>query len=201
MFELFFFCFCKNAPVINDNSTKAHIDVLVVNILRGNLLRGARLWILGRRAAVSQIPSQFIDVCTELQGFRCVLIGFIINAHFYALSAHPFLFLSSDEMKDEYLTKRFSRAELAEDIVSHYKRVPTLHILARHPFICWIVATMFGRNFCYQGYGRYPPRLTPFLIHILIVQTNRRLKFYYYQMDNELVSKTVVLLTIDLNTV
>ncbi|XP_013863463.1 uncharacterized protein nlrc3l isoform X2 [Austrofundulus limnaeus] len=151
----------RKTPVLNDNNTKAHIDVLVVNLLRGNLLRGARLWILGRRAAVSQIPSHFIDVCTELQGF-------------------------SDEMKDEYLTKRFSNAELAQSIVRHYKRVPTLHILARHPFVCWIVATMFGRSFCYEGYGRYPPRLTPFLIHILIVQTNRRLKFYYHQMDNDL---------------
>ncbi|XP_013863462.1 protein NLRC3 isoform X1 [Austrofundulus limnaeus] len=151
----------EKTPVLNDNNTKAHIDVLVVNLLRGNLLRGARLWILGRRAAVSQIPSHFIDVCTELQGF-------------------------SDEMKDEYLTKRFSNAELAQSIVRHYKRVPTLHILARHPFVCWIVATMFGRSFCYEGYGRYPPRLTPFLIHILIVQTNRRLKFYYHQMDNDL---------------
>ncbi|XP_017286505.1 protein NLRC3 [Kryptolebias marmoratus] len=149
------------APEINDNTTKAHLDVLIVNILRGNVFRGARLWILGRRAAVSQIPSQLIDVFSELQGF-------------------------SDEMKDEYLTKRVSNAELAENIVRHYKRVPTLCILVRHPFFCWIVATMFGRSFCYEDYGRFPPRLTPFLIHFMIVQTNRRLKFYYDQMDNEL---------------
>lgn len=90
-------------------------------------------------------------------------------------------------MKDEYLTKRFSNTELAENIKSHYKRVPMLHILARHPFVCWIVAAMFSRSFCYEGYGRHPPRLTPFLIHFLVIQTNRRLKFYYDQKDNELV--------------
>lgn len=30
------------------------------------------MWVLGRRAAVSQIPSHFIDAITEIQGFRCV---------------------------------------------------------------------------------------------------------------------------------
>lgn len=53
---------------------KAHTDTLIVNIIRGTVLRGARVWILGRAAAVSQIPSQFIDVVTEIQGFRFVRI-------------------------------------------------------------------------------------------------------------------------------
>lgn len=56
--------------MINDSRAKAQLDVLIVNIIRGNLLRGARVWILGRAAAVSRIPSQFIDVVTEIQGFR-----------------------------------------------------------------------------------------------------------------------------------
>ncbi|XP_029302960.1 NACHT, LRR and PYD domains-containing protein 3-like [Cottoperca gobio] len=127
----------QNAPEINDNYTKAHPDVLIVNIIRGTLLRGARVWILGRRAAVSQIPSQFIDVVTEIQGF-------------------------SDEMKDEYLTKRFDNADLAAKIVAHYKLLPSLKMLARHPFVCWMIATVFERCFRYQGYGGEPPRLTPF---------------------------------------
>ncbi|MEQ2279657.1 hypothetical protein AMECASPLE_011638 [Ameca splendens] len=151
----------QNTPVINDNQTKAPIDALVVNIIRGTLLRGAYVWILGRRAAVSQIPSEFIDVVTELQGF-------------------------TDEMKDEYLTKRFPDANLAANIVRHYKRVPMIQILARHPFFCWMVAILFSGSFQYQGYGTNRPRLTPFLIHYMIVQTNRRLRFYYKKKDNEL---------------
>ncbi|XP_063763247.1 NLR family CARD domain-containing protein 3 isoform X2 [Eleginops maclovinus] len=150
----------QNAPVINDNYTKAHPSVLVVNIIRGTVLRGARVWILGRRAAVSQIPSQFIDRVTEIQGF-------------------------SDEMKDEYLTKRFDNAELAAKIVAHYKRLPSLVILARQPFICWMVAIVFKRNFKYPDYGEHPPRLTPFYVNILVVQMNRRLEFYYGKAENE----------------
>ncbi|XP_040902269.1 protein NLRC3 [Toxotes jaculatrix] len=151
----------ENTPVINDNYTKAHPDVLIVNIFRGTVLRGARIWILGRRAAVSQIPSQFIDVVTEIQGF-------------------------SDEMKDDYLTRRFSNAQRAADIVAHYKRLPTLRMLARQPFVCWMVATVFERCYCYEGYGVHPPRLTPFYINILVVQINRRLQFYYGKSENDL---------------
>ncbi|XP_047450876.1 protein NLRC3 isoform X2 [Mugil cephalus] len=154
----------KNAPVITDNYTQAHPDVLIVNIIRGTVLRGARVWILGRRAAVSQIPSQFIDVVTEIQGF-------------------------SDEMKDDFLTRRFSQnqnPELAANIVAHYKKLPTLHLLAQQPFVCWMVATVFERCYLYQGYGVHPPRLTPFYINILIVQINRRLKFYHDMEDNGL---------------
>ncbi|KAJ4935374.1 hypothetical protein JOQ06_016910 [Pogonophryne albipinna] len=150
-----------NAPVINDNVTKATPGVLVVNIVRGTVLRGARVWILGRRTAISQIPPQFIDVFTEIQGF-------------------------SDTMKDEYLTKRYEDAALAAKIVAHYKLLPSLVILTRQPFVCWMVATMFKRSFKYRGYGENPPRLTPFYINVLVVQMNRRLEFYYGKAENEL---------------
>ncbi|KAM6987467.1 protein NLRC3 [Tautogolabrus adspersus] len=149
------------APVVQDNHTQTHPDVMIVNIIRGTLLQGARVWILGRRAAVSQIPSKFIDVVTEIQGF-------------------------SDEMKDDFLKKRFSDVVLTEKIVEHYKRLPTLSMLAGQPFVCWMVATVFERCFRYQDYGVHPPRLTPFYISILIVQTNRRLQFYYGKAENEL---------------
>uniref|UniRef100_A0A8D3BBZ2 NLR family, CARD domain containing 3-like n=1 Tax=Scophthalmus maximus TaxID=52904 RepID=A0A8D3BBZ2_SCOMX len=151
----------ENAPVINDNHMQAHPDVLIVNIIRGTVLRGACIWILGRQGAVSQIPSQYIDVVTEIQGF-------------------------SDEMKDDYLTRRFSNPELAAKIVAHYKRLPTLRILARQPFLCWMVATVFERCYRYQGYGVHPPRLTPFYVNIVIVQTNRRLQFYHGKSENDL---------------
>ncbi|XP_030261330.1 NACHT, LRR and PYD domains-containing protein 3-like [Sparus aurata] len=150
----------ENAPVINDNYTPAHPDVLIVNIIRGTVLRGARVWILGRRAAVSQIPSQFVDAVTEIQGF-------------------------SDEMIDEYLAKRFD-GDLPSKIIAHYKRVPMLQVLARQPFVSWMVATVFERCYRYRGYGEHPPRLTPFYVSILIVQINRRLQFYYGKGENEL---------------
>lgn len=90
-------------------------------------------------------------------------------------------------MKDEFLTKRFCDADLAAKIVAHYKRLPMLRLLTRQPFVCWMVATVFERCYRYQGYGTHPPRLTPFYISIMIVQTNRKLQFYYNKGENELV--------------
>ncbi|XP_029026160.1 protein NLRC3 [Betta splendens] len=150
----------EKAPVINDNNTKADTSTLIVNIIRGTVLRGARVWILGRAAAVSQIPSQFIDKVTEIQGF-------------------------SSEMVDDYITRRYD-AELAQDIKTHYKRLPSLQILARNPFVCWMVATVFERCYRYVDYGNVPPRLTPFYVNIVIVQTNRKLEFYYDKNENDL---------------
>ncbi|XP_030590520.1 protein NLRC3-like [Archocentrus centrarchus] len=152
----------ENAPVIDNNHTPAHPDVLIVNIIRGTVLRGARLWILGRRAAVSQIPSKFIDVVTEIQGFN-------------------------DEMKERYLTNRWqSNTDMATKVVSHFKRLPMLVMAARNPFVCWMVATVFERCYRYRDYGSNPPRLTPFYVNILMVQMNRRLQFYYERRENDL---------------
>ncbi|XP_034023647.1 NACHT, LRR and PYD domains-containing protein 6-like isoform X2 [Thalassophryne amazonica] len=151
----------KNAPEVTSGSTPAHPDVLIVNLIRGTLLPGACVWILGRRAAVSQIPAGYIDVVTEIQGF-------------------------SDEMKDDYLRRRFSDTDTADKVVEHYKRLPTLKSLCRQPFVCWMVATVFERCFHGRGYGGNPPRVTPFYISILIVQTNRKLQFYFGQRENNL---------------
>lgn len=114
----------------------------------------------------------------------------VINQFNQSISVQFDLFpplFSSDQMKDDYLTRRFSNAELAANIVAHYKRLPTLSMLARQPFVCWMVATVFERCFHYQGYGVHPPRLTPFYVNILIVQTNRKLQFYCGKAENDLV--------------
>lgn len=93
-------------------------------------------------------------------------------------------FLTSDEMKDDYFTRRLVSTALAVKIIEHYKRLPTLNILARQPFICWMIAQVFTHSFSCEDYGENPPRLTPFYIHIMIIQTNRKLEFYYGKSDD-----------------
>lgn len=151
----------KNAPIVNDNHTPATLDVLIVNVIRGTLLPKAHVWVLGRQAAVSRIPSNLFDAVSEIKGFN-------------------------DEMKDNYLTKRFLNAETGARIVEHYKQLPMLHILARQPFVCWMVAKIFGHNFRNEHYRALPPKLTMFYVNILIIQTNRRLQFYYEKAENNL---------------
>ncbi|XP_053177446.1 protein NLRC3 [Scomber japonicus] len=151
----------ENAPVVTDNRTKAIPEVLLVNIFRGNLLRRGHVWVLGRRAAVTQIPSKFVDLLTEIQGF-------------------------SQAMKDEYMTKRFTDKRVAGKVMAHYKRLPSIVSLTRHPFVSWMVVAIFPRQFRDPEYGSNPPRLTPFYINIMIVQMNRRLQFYYGKGDHDL---------------
>ncbi|XP_004075855.1 NLR family CARD domain-containing protein 3 isoform X1 [Oryzias latipes] len=146
-----------NTPLLTDIRTPASPEVLMVNIVRGNLLPGARVWVLGRPPAVSQIPPSLIDVFTEIQCF-------------------------SEEMKEDYMRRRFT-PELAQKILAHYQRIPTLRILAHQPFVCWIMATMYNRFLDRQGYGNNPPRLTPVITNLFLIQLNRRLSYYYYQPE------------------
>lgn len=90
-------------------------------------------------------------------------------------------------MKDDYLSRRYRDDALTTNIVAHYRRLPTLRMLCRQPFVCWTVATVFEHSYRYEGYWVNPPKLTPFYINILIIQTNRKLQFYCGQTDNNLV--------------
>uniref|UniRef100_A0A8C6TXP1 NLR family, CARD domain containing 3-like n=1 Tax=Neogobius melanostomus TaxID=47308 RepID=A0A8C6TXP1_9GOBI len=146
----------KNTPIINDSHVPAKLDDLIVNLIRGTLLPNAQVWILGRPAAVSQIPSQYVDAFTEIHGFN-------------------------QEMRDEYMRKHF-KPELGNRVVQRYKQLPTLRILTRQPFICWMVDEIFAYNYKkYRDYGQEPPKVTPFYVNTLVVQTNRRLEYYYDQ--------------------
>ncbi|CAL1570270.1 unnamed protein product [Knipowitschia caucasica] len=154
----------KNSVIINELHTPASMDDLIVNLIGGTLLPNAQLWILGRQGAVSHIPSEHVDAFTEMRGFN-------------------------EAMKENYLTRRFlqKRTEIGAKIVAHYKKLPVLCDLTRQPFICWMVAKIFGHNFeNKEAYGRYPPKLTPFFVNTVIIQTNRRLQFYYNQPENSL---------------
>lgn len=90
-------------------------------------------------------------------------------------------------MKDEYMTKRFTDKRVAGKVMAHYKRLPSIVALTRHPFVSWMVVAIFPRQFRDPEYGSNPPRLTPFYINIMIVQMNRRLQFYYGKGDHDLV--------------
>lgn len=80
------------------------------------------------------------------------------------------------------MRRRFT-PELAQKILAHYQRIPTLRILAHQPFVCWIMATMYNRFLDRQGYGNNPPRLTPVITNLFLIQLNRRLSYYYYQPE------------------
>ncbi|XP_039997702.1 NLR family CARD domain-containing protein 3-like isoform X2 [Xiphias gladius] len=135
-----------NAEILTDVTEPTSVDVLLTNLIRGNLLPSARLWITTRPAAANQIPPECVDMVTEVRGF-------------------------TDPQKVEYFRKRFRDEEQASRIISHIKTSRSLHIMCHIPVFCWITATVLEDMLNTGDGGGLPKTLTEMYIHFLVVQS------------------------------
>ncbi|CAL8407021.1 unnamed protein product, partial [Arctogadus glacialis] len=136
----------QNTPIWTDVTKSTTVDVLLINLIRGKLLRSARIWITTRPAAANRIPAECVDMVTEVRGF-------------------------TDPQKEDYFRKRFREETLANTIISHVKRSRSLHIMCHIPVFCWIIATVleFFKN---SPEGEETPKtLTQMYSHFLMVQS------------------------------
>ncbi|XP_065326129.1 NACHT, LRR and PYD domains-containing protein 3-like [Pelmatolapia mariae] len=131
--------------ILTDPRKSTSVDELLINLIRGELLPSARLWITTRPAAANQIPPDCVGMVTEVRGF-------------------------TDPQKEEYFRKRFRDEEQASRIISHIKTSRSLHIMCHIPVFCWITATVLEDVLETREGGQLPKTLTEMYIHFLVVQ-------------------------------
>ncbi len=140
---------------VSDITEISSVDVLITNLIKGDLLPSSHIWITTRPAAAKQIPSKYINRLTEIQGFN-------------------------DSQKEEYFKKRISDKCKASRIISDIRRSRSLQIMCHIPVFCWISATVLQNHLKHND--RIPQTLTEMYIHFLLIQINTRNQ--KYEEDN-----------------
>ncbi|XP_022607003.1 NLR family CARD domain-containing protein 3-like [Seriola dumerili] len=128
------------------------VSVLLANLIKGNLLPKAQIWITSRPAISNIIPADKVARVTEVRGFN-------------------------DDQKEEYFRKRFSDKDkdLAEKILSHVKKSRSLYIMCHIPVFCWITSQVLEDLFKLppekeEEEEKMPKTLTDMYIHFLLLQ-------------------------------
>ncbi|XP_059405619.1 NACHT, LRR and PYD domains-containing protein 12-like isoform X3 [Carassius carassius] len=143
----------SDSQKVSDVTEISSVGLLMSNLLRGDLLPSALIWITTRPAAANQIPSNYINRVTEIQGFN-------------------------DPQKEEYFRKRIGDEHQASRIILHIRRARSLHIMCHIPVFCWISSTVLQNILKQDLSAEIPQTLTEMYIYFLLIQTKMRNQKY-----------------------
>ncbi len=127
---------------ITDIHERASVSDLLSNLIMGNLLPYAQIWITSRPAAANHIPAEFIDRVTEIHGFN-------------------------DQQKEEYFRKSISDQRMRDKVISHIQKSPRISSMCYLPDYCRIIAAIPEKMFS----DDFPKTLTQMYSRLLLAQT------------------------------
>ncbi|MCJ8740788.1 hypothetical protein PDJAM_G00063010 [Pangasius djambal] len=140
----------RNIAYWCDHNEPVKMNVLIANLIRGNLLYSAYVWVTTRPVTINPIPAECIHQLLEVRGF-------------------------SNEQREAYFRKTIPDKELAEKVIAHIKSCKTLYIMCHVPLFCWVVRKVLEREL--QS-GELPKALTHFytrLLHLHITMRGQKL--------------------------
>ncbi|XP_034081596.1 NACHT, LRR and PYD domains-containing protein 14-like isoform X2 [Gymnodraco acuticeps] len=132
-----------HCPTVSDVSELSTVENLLTNLIRGDLLPLAHIWITTRFAAATQIPDRFLLKETEVQGFN-------------------------DEQQEEHLRALVGDDNLADKVINHVKISRSLDFLCQVPTICTIMANVLKDHLKPDdGFKIHPLSLTQIYTNLL----------------------------------
>lgn len=141
---LYTHCWC-------DVNTKVTVRILLINLIKGNMLHYAYLWVVARPLATCDVPNDRIHQVVEMRGFL-------------------------EESRMEYFRRRFRKQpDLADRMVKYLSANKTLFIMCHLPMFCWVASHVLQKVFQKYPPGQEPPStLTELFAHLVKVYFNVR---------------------------
>ncbi|KAK7883993.1 hypothetical protein WMY93_027116 [Mugilogobius chulae] len=142
----------------SDIKQKMPVNDLLSNLIIGNLLPEAQVWITSRPTALRCIPADKVERVTEVRGFN-------------------------DEQKEEYFRKQFD-LDLAEKVLCYVKESRCIFLMCHIPVFCWIAAKVL-EAFVQNGHQGIPKTLTDLFVHFLLLQCKQANAKYNQTTDED----------------
>ncbi|KAL7844332.1 hypothetical protein SRHO_G00228710 [Serrasalmus rhombeus] len=126
------------------------LKILITNLIRGNLMYSAYVWVTTRPVSINLIPAESIHQLHEVRGF-------------------------TNEQREAYFRKVITNKELAERVIAHIKSCKTLYLMCHMPQFCWVVHNVLQRDLQNLPAGtELPKAITHFYTNLLLMHIGMR---------------------------